>query len=72
MYQIEPPNKMEYYGCTPFVTNPYVVIELVTECHDWSYSVTCFYILTSPISLIEVAQLGPVLKLGLLIFHHRT
>ena len=42
------------WGVTPSVVMPYVVIELVTECHTWSCSIRCFYVLTQFVSLIDL------------------
>ena len=55
-------------GVIPSIVMTYVVIELVTEYHDWSCSITCFYVLDQLVSLIELTQLGPLLQLDLISF----
>ena len=40
-------------GVMPYVVMQSVVIELSTECHDWSCSIKCFYFSAQLISLIE-------------------
>ena len=46
----------------PSVVASYVVIGLVTECHDWSCSFPCFYICTHLVSLIDSTLSSVVLS----------
>ena len=49
-----------------------VAIETVTECQDWLCSITCFYVSTCLVSLIELTELGPVLGLDLISLRQAT
>ena len=40
-------------GVVSSVLLPYVLIELVTECHNWSCSITCSYVSTQLVSPID-------------------
>ena len=47
---------------------PSVFIEPVTGCHNWSRSITYFYVSTQLVSFLDSTQLVAVLQLGIIIF----
>ena len=55
-------------GVIPSIVMTYVVIELVTEYHDWSCSIIFLYVSTQLFFLIKLTQLGTLLQLDLISF----
>ena len=53
----------------PSVVMPYIVIEIVTECNDWSCSIPILYVLNQLVSLVESTYLGLLLQQDIISFH---
>ena len=59
-------------GVITYVTMTSIVIELVTECNDWSCSVTCFYVSSGLVYFIDSTYSGPVLRLDIISLYLET